>query len=73
MATVATPRTVAESEAMTAMCMNTAFFSGFMLEPNAEKTIKPPKSAGNKAVIYPVKTQNTDPSAINRNPIAAVI
>ena len=73
MATVATPRRVAESEAKTAMCMNNAFLSGFILEPSAEKTIKPPKSAGNKAVMYPVKIQNTDPSAIKRKPIAAVI
>ena len=37
MATVAIPRRVAESEAKTAMCMNNAFLSGFILEPSAEE------------------------------------
>ncbi len=73
MATVTTPRIVAVSDTKTAMCMNNAFFSGLILEPSEEKTINPPKSAGNKAVMYPVKIQNTDPSATSRYPIAAVI
>ena len=73
MAIVTTPRIVAVSDARTATCMNNAFFSGLILEPSEEKTINPPKSAGNKAVTYPVKIQNTDPSATSRYPIAAVI
>ena len=53
--------------------MKTAFFSGLTLDPIEDITRMAPKNAGNSAVTNPVKSQKTDPRAVRRYPIAAVI
>ena len=69
---VTEPRARADSEHRTAMCMKRAFFSGLMLLPIEEISMKIPKRLGNRAVTYPVVSQKTTPKVIKRKPMAAV-
>jgi len=68
----APPKIRADNEHKTAMCMYRAFFSGLILLPIDESSMKIPKRLGKSAVMKPVVNQKTRPRVIIRKPMAAV-